>query len=128
MNQKVSIRGMTWDHSRGFTPMVATAQRFHELHPGIDFAWSKRSLQEFADKPLADLAEQFHLLVIAQERNQSNRRDGCKKERGIFHKFCLRQVRFLFRLALRGGREFLARKVAARRLKVSAPACLFLEG
>lgn len=44
--------------------MVATGQRFHELYPGVDIAWSKRSLQEFADRPLADLAEQFDLLVI----------------------------------------------------------------
>jgi len=45
-------------------PMVATGQRFHELHPDVDIHWAKRSLQEFADKPLAALAEQFDLLVI----------------------------------------------------------------
>jgi multiple sugar transport system substrate-binding protein len=55
---------MTWDHSRGFIPMVATSQRFHELHPDVDIDWSRRSLQEFADKPLAELADQFDLLVI----------------------------------------------------------------
>jgi len=61
---KTLLHGMTWDHSRGFLPMVATAQRFHELHPEVDIIWSKRSLQEFADKPLGDLAEQYDLLVI----------------------------------------------------------------
>jgi multiple sugar transport system substrate-binding protein len=55
---------MTWDHSRGFIPMVATGQRFHELHPDVDIHWAKRSLQEFADKPLAALADEFDLLVI----------------------------------------------------------------
>jgi multiple sugar transport system substrate-binding protein len=63
-NQRVTLRGITWDHSRGFLPMVATAQRFHERHPDVDIAWSKRSLQEFADRPLKELAEQFDLLVI----------------------------------------------------------------
>jgi multiple sugar transport system substrate-binding protein len=58
------LRGMTWDHSRGFIPMVATSQRFHELNPDVDIDWSRRSLQEFADKPLAELADQFDLLVI----------------------------------------------------------------
>ena len=58
------LRGITWDHSRGFTPMVATSQRFHELHPEIDITWEKRSLQEFADEPLAALAGEFDLLVI----------------------------------------------------------------
>ena len=44
--------------------MVATAQRFHELHPQVEIAWARRSLQEFADQPLERLAEQFDLLVI----------------------------------------------------------------
>ena len=64
MTDKIQLKGMTWDHSRGFVPMVATSQRFHELHPEINIEWSKRSLQEFADKPLGELAEQFDFLVI----------------------------------------------------------------
>lgn len=60
----VTLRGITWNHSRGFTPLAATAQRFHELQPDIDIAWSRRSLQDFADKPLDRLAEEFDLLVI----------------------------------------------------------------
>lgn len=44
--------------------MVATAQRYHELHPEIEITWHKRSLQEFADKPIADLAAEYDLLVI----------------------------------------------------------------
>lgn len=62
--KNVTLKGITWDHTRGFTPVVATAQRFHELHPGIDIHWQKRSLQEFADKPLSQLASEFDLLVI----------------------------------------------------------------
>lgn len=44
--------------------MVATAQRFAELHPHISIHWEKRSLQQFADFPLQRLADQFDLLVI----------------------------------------------------------------
>ena len=28
--------GVTWDHSRGFLPMAATAQRHVEMHPDVD--------------------------------------------------------------------------------------------
>lgn len=49
---------------RGFTSVVSTAQRFHELHPEFDIQWHKRSLQEFADKPLEQLAGEYDLLVI----------------------------------------------------------------
>lgn len=63
-DNKTVLRGMTWDHSRGYVPMVATSQRFHELHPDVDIAWKKRSLQAFADKSIAELIEFFDLLVI----------------------------------------------------------------
>ena len=58
------LRGITWDHSRGYTPMVATAQRFHELHPEVEIAWEKRSLQAFGDFPLQKLVDKFDLLII----------------------------------------------------------------
>lgn len=61
---QVRLRGIAWDHSRGFTPMVATAQRYSELHPGVEIRWEKRSLQAFADSPIEQLAESFDLLVI----------------------------------------------------------------
>lgn len=61
---RFQLSGITWDHSRGFTPLVATAQRFHELHPEVEIAWSRRSLQGFADMRIDELAERFDLIVI----------------------------------------------------------------
>jgi multiple sugar transport system substrate-binding protein len=58
------LTGITWNHTRGYLPMVATAQRFSELHPDVAITWHKRSLQQFADAPLADLAARFDLMVI----------------------------------------------------------------
>lgn len=58
------LRGVTWNHTRGFLPMVATAQRFEELHPNLRIVWEKRSLQAFADAPIGRLAEDFDLLVM----------------------------------------------------------------
>jgi multiple sugar transport system substrate-binding protein len=60
----ILLKGITWGHSRGFLPMVATAQRFHETHPGVRVQWEIRSLQEFADFSIAGLAEAYDLLVI----------------------------------------------------------------
>ena len=62
--ERILLRGIAWNHSRGFTPMVATAQRYGELHPHIDIGWEKRSLQAFADAPIHILAETFDLLVV----------------------------------------------------------------
>ena len=64
MTAKTILRGITWNHSRGFVSVVATAQRFCELHPEVEIIWEKRSLQEFADAPIQGLAEKYDLLVI----------------------------------------------------------------
>lgn len=60
----IELSGMTWNHTRGYVPMVATAQRFSELEPEVAVRWEKRSLQAFADAPLEELAARFDLLVI----------------------------------------------------------------
>lgn len=58
------LKGITWNHTRGLLPMVATSQRFTELNPDVEISWEKRSLQEFADASIEDLAKRFDLLVI----------------------------------------------------------------
>ena len=60
----VSLRGITWNHSRALPPLVATAQRFEEQHPGVRIQWEKRSLHEFGHADLATLVRNFDLLVI----------------------------------------------------------------
>ena len=64
MQTAVSLKGITWNHTRGYLPVVATGQRFSELHAGVTIEWEKRSLQQFADFPLKALAERFDLMVI----------------------------------------------------------------
>ncbi|MCS7458597.1 extracellular solute-binding protein [Paenibacillus doosanensis] len=60
----IVLKGITWHHSRGFVPLAATAQRFAERNPGVEIVWEKRSLQQFADAPIEQLAERYDLLVI----------------------------------------------------------------
>lgn len=59
----ISLKGITWDHSRGYLPMLATAQRYWEEH-GVEITWSKRSLKEFGDFPLQKLVDKYDLLII----------------------------------------------------------------
>ena len=60
----IVLKGITWGHSRGFTPLVAFSQRYSELHPNIEIHWVKRSLQQFADFPIEKLTEEYDLLII----------------------------------------------------------------
>jgi multiple sugar transport system substrate-binding protein len=64
MSASVVLRGITWDHSRALPPLVATAQRFEELHPGVTITWAKRGLHDFGHAGLEPLAAQYDLLVI----------------------------------------------------------------
>ncbi len=61
---EIILKGMTWGHSRGITPLLAFSQRFTELHPNIKIIWEKRSLQQFADFPIEKLAEDYDLLIV----------------------------------------------------------------
>ena len=58
------LKGITWGHSRGITPLLAAAQRFSELHPGVTITWDQRSLQQFADYPIERLTTEYDLLII----------------------------------------------------------------
>ena len=62
--ETIKLNGITWNHTRGYLPVVATAQRFHELHPHVEISWHKRTLQEFADFPIQKLIDKYDLLVI----------------------------------------------------------------
>lgn len=61
---KIILKGITWGHSRGITPLLAYAQRYNELNPQVEVVWNKRSLQEFADYPIEKLTEHYDLLII----------------------------------------------------------------
>ena len=60
----IILKGITWSHSRGYTPLQAYAQRFAERNPEVEVQWEKRSLQQFADAPIEKLTEHYDLLII----------------------------------------------------------------
>src|ERR1700722_19999678 len=64
MSRAVQLTGIAWDHSRALPPLVATAQRYEELHPGVRIRWEKRTLDEFGHMSIDRLAPRFDLIVI----------------------------------------------------------------
>jgi multiple sugar transport system substrate-binding protein len=64
MANKKILRGMTWNHTRGYLPLVAASQRFEEIHPEITIQWEKRSLKDFEAFPIEQLAATYDFLVI----------------------------------------------------------------
>ena len=61
----IQLKGMTWDHSRGYDPMIATSEFFSKKHNNkIQINWEKRSLQAFADRPIDQMVDEYDLMVI----------------------------------------------------------------
>ncbi len=64
MPESITLTGITWNHTRGYIPMEATAQRFMDEFPHVSITWEKRSLKDFGDFPIQRLTEKFDLLII----------------------------------------------------------------
>ncbi|MGV8858357.1 extracellular solute-binding protein [Rhodoglobus sp.] len=58
------IKGMTWEHERGYGSVVKAAEAYRSVAPDVEVQWEYRSLQAFADQDLDSMVEQYDLLVI----------------------------------------------------------------
>ena len=70
------LRGMTWDHPRGFDPLVASARAWRE-QTGVEVLWERRSLQDFESFPVQTLARQYDLIVIDHPHVGQITRERC---------------------------------------------------
>ena len=57
------LKGITWDHPRGYEPLLAAAVAY-EKKSGIRIEWQKRSLAHFGDQSIAELSRHFDLLIV----------------------------------------------------------------
>lgn len=60
----IEIKGMTWDHPRGINPLIATSKQFSQRWPDVRVTWEARSLEDFEDFPVEQLAQQYDLIMI----------------------------------------------------------------
>lgn len=60
----ITLRGMTWDHPRGYDPLALGAKLYEADHADVRIVWEKRSLRQFGEAPLDQYAERYDLIVI----------------------------------------------------------------
>ena len=70
------LRGMTWEHARGYDSVAASAEAYRAVAPDVEVRWEFRSLQAFADQPLESLVEEYDLLVIDHPHIPQAAEDG----------------------------------------------------
>ena len=51
------LRGVTWDHPRGFDPLAKGVPLFTAKHPDYEIEWTRRSLRDFGVQPVETLAD-----------------------------------------------------------------------
>ncbi len=59
----IALRGITWDHPRGYQPLAASADPY-AAEFGVRVTWDRRSLKDFGDAPIDLLAADYDLLII----------------------------------------------------------------
>ncbi|MCU4176616.1 ABC transporter substrate-binding protein [Carboxylicivirga sp. N1Y90] len=60
----IELKGMAWDHPRGYEPLRAASKEFSKLHLEVSIKWDVRSLKEFGDMPIESLIERYDLITI----------------------------------------------------------------
>lgn len=47
----ITLRGIAWNNTRSYVPLIAASQRFEELHPDVQITWIKLHYQRCSTIP-----------------------------------------------------------------------------
>lgn len=72
----ITLKGMTWDHPRGYEPLAACSALWQQ-RTGVRISWDRRSLQDFESFPVDELARQYDLIVVDHPHVGQVTREGC---------------------------------------------------
>jgi multiple sugar transport system substrate-binding protein len=58
------LKGLTWDHPRGYSPLIKGAQEYERLHPDTKIHWDRRTLREFGEAPIEQYLDRYDLIIM----------------------------------------------------------------
>ena len=58
------LTGLTWDHPRGYAPLIGGAPEYEKLNPGLKIRWDRRTLREFGEAAIEQYIERYDLLIV----------------------------------------------------------------
>lgn len=62
-HNEFDLKGITWDHIRGYNPLHASVKPYED-ETGIRIIWKKRSLKDFGDVSVEQLAREYDLVIL----------------------------------------------------------------
>jgi multiple sugar transport system substrate-binding protein len=60
----IILQGLTWDHPRGYAPLLGGAPEYEERNPEIKVHWDRRTLREFGEAPIEQYLHRYDLLIV----------------------------------------------------------------
>lgn len=60
----IELKGIAWDHPRGYEPLMAASKAFKKTNPKVNIQWDVRSLKEFGDMPIEELIGTYDFITI----------------------------------------------------------------
>lgn len=64
VDEMIRLKGIAWDHPRGYEPLIAASASFTETARQVNISWDVRSLKEFGDMPIEALIDRYDLICI----------------------------------------------------------------
>jgi len=61
---EVTLKGLTWDHPRGYAPLLKGAPEYQNSHPGINIRWDRRTLRDFGEAPIERYLDRYDLIIM----------------------------------------------------------------
>ena len=58
------LKGLTWDHPRGYSPLIKGASEYEAIHPGLRIHWDRRTLREFGEAPIEQYLDRYDLIIM----------------------------------------------------------------
>jgi multiple sugar transport system substrate-binding protein len=60
----IILNGLTWDHPRGYAPLLGGVPEYEAQNPQIKIHWDRRTLREFGEAPIEQYLDRYDLLVV----------------------------------------------------------------
>src|ERR1700681_2600769 len=58
------LMGLTWDHPRGYAPLINGAPEYEKRNPGLKIRWDRRTLREFGEAPIEQYEDRYELVIV----------------------------------------------------------------
>jgi multiple sugar transport system substrate-binding protein len=60
----ITLKGLTWDHPRGYAPLLGGIPEYQAQKSEVKIQWDRRTLREFGEAPIEQYLNRYDLLIV----------------------------------------------------------------